>query len=111
MPGARDQGVGHLVRPNQGRQRIGKQLALLGRHIAVRRAVLDQEGRRLGRDIGDRIHHPGRLRPGLDGRADQGGFGRIGGVVIHRAGGAGELRIHLKKVRRAKPIDNGLNAA
>jgi hypothetical protein len=105
-----EEGQRSLVRSG-GFQRIVQQLTLLRRHVTVRGAMLNQEGRGRSRCVSDRVDEFDFVRHGLDRRADEQRLGRIGSVVGGRARSAGELLVHLQEIGRAEPIHHGLHAA
>ncbi|HAJ37918.1 MAG TPA: hypothetical protein DCL15_19785 [Chloroflexi bacterium] len=107
VPCAVDQRVGCAV----SAQRVGQVLPLHRRHVAVCRAMLDEEG---GIGVVDVVHGVGRrhhVRHGLDRRTDQHRFGRIGGVVGLRAASVGELGVHRQAVDGAEPVHDRLHTA
>ena len=75
VPGTIDESQGDIVGTDGRLESVVKQLALLGGHIAVGRAVLDEEGRSFIADIGDRVDGLGLFRNGLNGSAYQLRFG------------------------------------
>ncbi len=80
VAGAFEEGQRGFIR-TRGLQRIVEQLPLQRRHIAVCGAVLDQERRRLGGNVSDRIDKLDLVGHGLDRRTDNQRLGGVGGIM------------------------------